>query len=162
MTDAPEEFVAVAGLWRRLVARLIDTGIMVGTIGLVILAGVPNDHWALAVFGLTGVFMYDVGMLLVWGATVGKLLLRLRVYTWDAGEQLTAGRALGRTVAYYAVSALPCSIGQVIVLVSANNDSSGWQRSWHDRVAGTVVVRVSGATGRVTTGAVDPYGRTPR
>ena len=139
-----EQMVCPAGLFPRTIARLIDSAICAGSAGLAVAAGVDTDSWVVAVVAITVFLAYEAGTLVVWGATPGKLLLRLRVYNFDGGAQLSPGRAAGRVGMYTLISAIPCGIGPVVLLVSAVNDPSGWHRATHDRAAGTVVVKSAG------------------
>lgn len=66
------------------------------------------------------------------GATVGKYLIGLRVVRAD-GRRISAPQAALRVVAY-ALSSLPLYIGFLSMLVDDR------RRTWHDRLARTVVV----------------------
>jgi uncharacterized RDD family membrane protein YckC len=68
-----------------------------------------------------------------WGQTVGKMIFGLRVITVD-GQTLRFSRALVRTIVY-ALSAVPLFLGFLWV-----GFTSG-KRSWHDLIAGTMVIR---------------------
>jgi uncharacterized RDD family membrane protein YckC len=68
-----------------------------------------------------------------WGQTIGKMIFRLRVLRTD-GQPLTFARALARTFAYL-LSTIPFFLGFLWVAFSLG------KRSWHDAIAGTMVVR---------------------
>jgi len=68
-----------------------------------------------------------------WGQTIGKMIFRLRVLKAD-GQPLTFSRALARTFAYI-LSAIPFFLGFFWVGFTSK------KRSWHDAIAGTMVVR---------------------
>ena len=68
-----------------------------------------------------------------WGQTIGKMIFRLRVLKTD-GQSLTFSRALARTFAYI-LSAIPFCLGFFWVGFTPK------KRSWHDAIAGTMVVR---------------------
>jgi len=68
-----------------------------------------------------------------WGQTIGKMIFRLRVLKAD-GQPVTFSRALARTFAYI-LSAIPFFLGFFWVAVTLK------KRSWHDAIAGTMVVR---------------------
>jgi len=68
-----------------------------------------------------------------WGQTIGKMIFRLRVLKAD-GQPLTFARALARTFAY-TLSAIPFFLGFLWVGFTSK------KRSWHDAIAGTMVVR---------------------
>ena len=68
-----------------------------------------------------------------WGQTIGKMIFRLRVVKAD-GQPLTFSWALIRTFAYI-LSAIPFFLG----FFWSGFTSS--KRTWHDFIAGTIVVR---------------------
>jgi uncharacterized RDD family membrane protein YckC len=68
-----------------------------------------------------------------WGQTIGKMICGLRVVTID-GQPLSFPRALVRTIVY-ALSAIPFSLGFLWVGFTSS------KRSWHDLIAGTMVIR---------------------
>lgn len=136
-----DDRVLVAGLVRRFLARMIDTGLCLGVVGVVLLAGADSTDWRTAAVLVGCVLVYEVAALTLWGATLGKLALGPRVLRFPGGFDLTAGRAAGRVGLFHLIGALPCGLGSVILVVTAVNDPSGWRRPWHDRGAGTVVVK---------------------
>jgi uncharacterized RDD family membrane protein YckC len=129
-----------AGFWRRFVAVLVD-GILTGvaTIPLWQAMGVyerPDD------LGLTALTLplsilisgvYEVFFLHRWGATPGKMLLRVRVVTASGGK-LSIGRAAGRYGAKY-LSAFTLLIGYVMAAFDSE------KRALHDHIASTRAVR---------------------
>ena len=68
-----------------------------------------------------------------WGQTIGKMIFGLRVITVD-GQPLSFPRALVRTI-FYALSAIPFLLGFLWVGFISS------KRSWHDLIAGTMVIR---------------------
>jgi uncharacterized RDD family membrane protein YckC len=68
-----------------------------------------------------------------WGQTIGKMIFGLRVVGLS-GQPMTFSRALMRSLAYF-VSAIPFFFG----FLWAGLTSS--KRSWHDALAGTIVIR---------------------
>ena len=68
------------------------------------------------------------------GATPGKALLGLRVVRASDGGSLSLPRALLRWAGYL-LSSLPLGLG----FIAASWDPQG--RAWHDRLAGTLVIR---------------------
>ena len=68
-----------------------------------------------------------------WGQTIGKMIVGLKVVQVD-GQPLTFSRSLVRAIAYF-FSALPVFLGFFWVGFTAH------KRSWHDAIAGTIVVR---------------------
>jgi uncharacterized RDD family membrane protein YckC len=68
-----------------------------------------------------------------WGQTIGKMIIGLRVITID-GQPLRFPRAFVRTIVY-ALSAIPFFLGFIWVGFTSS------KRSWHDLIAGTMVIR---------------------
>ena len=68
-----------------------------------------------------------------WGQTIGKMIFGLRVVTID-GQVPSFPRALARTIVY-ALSAIPFFLGFIWVGFTSS------KRSWHDLIAGTMVIR---------------------
>ncbi|MEO8311025.1 MAG: RDD family protein [Caldimonas sp.] len=145
--------VAYAGFWIRVVASLIDT-VMVFAISAPLLlalygrtyfsgnsgtffAGVPD-------FVISWVFP-AVAVIVFWltkQATPGKMLVSLRVVDAKTGATLSPGQAIGRYLAYY-VSTIPLCLGFFWVAFDRR------KQGWHDKLAGTVVIR-TGRRGTTT------------
>jgi len=68
-----------------------------------------------------------------WGQTIGKMIFGLRVVKTDS-QPMTFSCALGRTLGYF-LSALPFFLGFLWVGFISS------KRSWHDALAGTMVIR---------------------
>lgn len=150
--------VRYAGFWRRFIAALVD-GLVVGIVWFVLSglydfaattflegtafspdgAALERALWlsgagrwlllALVIFGYF-VLMESTAR----GASLGKMVLRIRVARADGGRT-GLGRSLART-ALKPVSALPLMLGFVV---------AGWNRkkqALHDLLSGCVVVRV--------------------
>ena len=66
--------------------------------------------------------------------TPGKLLLSVRVVDAKTGRNLSVGQSFARYLGYF-VSAIPLGLG----LLWVGFDSK--KQGWHDKIAGTVVVR---------------------
>lgn len=67
-------------------------------------------------------------------ATPGKLLLSLRVVDAKTGRSLSVGQSMARYVGYF-VAGIPFGLGLLWV------GFDGKKQGWHDKIAGTVVVR---------------------
>jgi uncharacterized RDD family membrane protein YckC len=142
---------ALATLRQRLAARLID--VVIVTLPLVVVTAsylevvdgqvTVNElpAWLLLVQFAIAV-LYETVMLAVWGRTVGKWVMGLRVARYSDGATPDVARAAQRTVLpnLFTVVALPVvAVGQWVVY-----GSSAFHplfRGWHDRYAGTIVVR---------------------
>jgi uncharacterized RDD family membrane protein YckC len=117
------------GFWYRFLATLVDV-MIIGA-----LMATLHIHKGPA-FILIWV-AYHIGMWTWKGATVGAMVLRLKVVRVD-GQPLDFGTALVRAVSAF-ISAAALFLGFFW---------AGWtkeRQSWHDRIAGTCVVRMSPA-----------------
>jgi len=116
-----------AGFWIRLLASLIDFLLV-----CVVLRGLLGRE---AMDLLVPVFvLYHLGMWVLKGTTIGGLVAGLRIVQLD-GESLTLSGALVRWLAAF-LSALVLGLGFFW---------AGWNRekqSWHDLLAGTVIVKM--------------------
>jgi uncharacterized RDD family membrane protein YckC len=132
-----------AGFWIRVAAALIDTVvfILVFSIPLTLIYG--SDYWTSEemVSGFWDfLFMYIAPIFItVWFwikylGTPGKMALRLRVVDAHTGEAISTPKAVGRYLGYY-VSAIPLLLGFIWVGIDKK------KQGFHDKLAGTVVVR---------------------
>ncbi|MEU6013231.1 RDD family protein [Streptomyces sp. NPDC047515] len=160
--------VQVASMGRRLGARAID-GVVIGVIlsiimgiGLAGAVGIAKDcdpnsadytscmndasagfvtvmfTWiaVIAVFTL----LYEWLMISFVGATVGKLAVGLRVVKENTGQNPGLGSGFIRYIIPI-VGAFLCYIGAILVYLSPFFDNSGKLQGWHDRAAGTLVIK---------------------
>lgn len=139
---APLEY---AGFWIRVGAALIDTV-------LVLMLTLPP---LIAIYGWdyfdpehTGLFAGPADFLLSWllpaiavitfwiyrSATPGKMMLGLKVVDASTGGALRVGQSILRYAGYY-VSTIPLFLGLIWVGFDPR------KQGWHDKIAGTVVVR---------------------
>ena len=144
--DASElEYV---GFWPRVGAALIDT-LLLACITLPLLTAIYGDaYWAgesfikgPADFLISWVFP-AVAVVAFWmarQATPGKLAISARIVDAKTGETASTGQLVGRYLGYY-VSTLPLFLGLIWVAFDAR------KQGWHDKLAGTVVVRKKGRT----------------
>ncbi|MFD2122458.1 RDD family protein [Streptomyces cirratus] len=96
-------------------------------------------------FGVILVFfvatlLYEWLMIAFVGATVGKLALGLKVVKENTGQVPGVGGGFIRWIIPM-VGAFLCGIGQLLVYLSPFFDNSGKLQGWHDRAAGTIVVK---------------------
>lgn len=143
-----------AGFWRRLLASIIDTLLLLPLLGILLyLVGGPSYFQGsfsmsspfdasgqVKVSGLAGIFVNHILPIILvvffWVkflGTPGKLLLDCHVVHADTGQPLSIGRALLRYLAYY-ISMLPLMLGFLWV---------GWDKrkqGFHDKIANSVVV----------------------
>jgi uncharacterized RDD family membrane protein YckC len=132
-----------AGFWVRFGALLIDVVIILIVTGIPLWFIYGGSYWTdEAIF--KGVWDFLIGTVLplvatVWlwhafGATPGKMALRLKVLDARTGQTPSVPRSVGRYFAYF-VSILPIFLGFVWVGIDKR------KRGFHDLLAGTVVVR---------------------
>jgi uncharacterized RDD family membrane protein YckC len=126
---------ARAGFWRRFVALFVD-GIIVSVVSLILYAVIGTAAFR----GLNALIFivyltYFEGT--TSGQTIGKKLLGIRVYDHREGGASGIGhwRAFVRTLMRY-VSAIPILLGYLWMLWDSE------KQTWHDKVAGSVVVPV--------------------
>ncbi|MEV7021004.1 RDD family protein [Kitasatospora sp. NPDC093558] len=90
----------------------------------------------LAVFNL----LYEWLMVSFAGATLGKLAMGLRVVKESTGQVPGLGGGFIRFI-IPVVGAIVCYIGALLVYLSPFFDNSGKLQGWHDRAAGTLVIK---------------------
>lgn len=142
MEDRDLEYVS---FWPRVVASIIDTILVcVVTFPLLRLVYGPtyfeqtSKHWIAgpADFLISWIFP-AVAVVLFWlhrEATPGKMAIGARVVDAETGRVLSVGQAIGRYLGYFA-SIIPLFLGVVWVAFDPK------RQGWHDKLAGTVVVR---------------------
>ena len=99
--------------------------------------------FAVALFVVVG---YEVIQIAVWGQTVGKRIVRIKVVRDASGECSGWGKSFGRwAVPTLAMVALALTSGWLAVVRAVLcYVSPTWDRSrqgWHDMAAGTLVIR---------------------
>lgn len=117
---APPLPVTGPGEWRAQWQAVIDTGILQGL-------------GRLAQIQFTIFCLYSFAFWHFYGATPGKLLMRLRVINEATGEKISDRQALVRLFAYLAAAA-PLLLG--FFAIEWNRKRQGW----HDKIARTAVV----------------------
>ena len=130
-----------AGFWIRAVAVLIDGVVLIVAQGILFGAGWIFLGGGLgagtAVRGATQLFSsligasYTIVFHWMWGQTLGKMALQIRVVSMDGGP-LSFGQAVGRYFASF-LSALILGIGFIMAGVRSD------KRALHDLLAGTRV-----------------------
>jgi uncharacterized RDD family membrane protein YckC len=156
--EEPVASLVLGPVSRRAVARVIDAGLL-GIVGFALIlpfmiAAVgldePGSHgndggvWSgPAVFGWVLViailpFAYEAVQLALWGQTLGKRIMSLRVIS-ESGEPMLPVQAVGRAAVNNVLYLLGCGVGTVMAYLWAIWDEPLHQ-ALHDRLAGTVVV----------------------
>jgi uncharacterized RDD family membrane protein YckC len=132
-----------AGFWVRVGAALIDMLIMLIVLYLPLSAIYGQQYWSdtQLIHGFWDLMLSYVLPIVatIWFwlrfyGTPGKMALRLKIVDARTGNKLTTGQAIGRYFGYI-VSFLPFALG--VIWVGIDKQKQGW----HDKLAGTVVVR---------------------
>ena len=134
------------GFWRRWLAFVIDGALTLMLLLPVLhLLGIGSrdilDHdvsFARRVIFNVPFLIASTLFLFYQAATPGKMLLDLKVVDAKSLGRLSFGQALGRQLAYI-ISILPFSLGFVWIAFDPR------KQGWHDKLAGTLVVRKSGS-----------------
>ena len=132
-----------AGFWIRTGAALIDT-ILILIITLPILTAIyGTDYWAgESIFlgfwdALLNYILPAIAVIVFWiykSATPGKMATKLAIVDAKTGGKPSTGQFIGRYLGYY-ISMIPLFLG--IIWVGIDKRKQGW----HDKLAGTVVIR---------------------
>ena len=133
------------GFWARVLATLIDSVLIMAItlpplLAIYGLAYLENNE---AVSGLADILISNIlPMILVilfWTkkqATPGKMAVSAKIVDAETGGKPSKKQCVGRYFAYI-LSAIPLGLGFLWVAFDAK------KQSWHDKLAGTVVVKVS-------------------
>jgi uncharacterized RDD family membrane protein YckC len=122
-----------AGFWRRFAAKLID-GIVLGIVDVILAAIFSRGvYYGLSLIVNYGYYTYLEGR--QQGQTLGKMALGIRVYDFAHGGPIGYGRAFLRQIAQI-LSAVVFLLGYLWMLWD------GEKQTWHDKIAGSVVVPV--------------------
>jgi uncharacterized RDD family membrane protein YckC len=133
------------GFWARVLATLIDSVLIMAItlpplLGIYGLAYLENNE---AISGLADILISNIlPMILVilfWAkkqATPGKMAVSARIVDAQTGKAPSVKQCVGRYFAYI-LSALPLGLGFLWVAFDSK------KQAWHDKLAGTVVVKVS-------------------
>ena len=139
--DAPQ----YAGFWVRVAASFIDTVLLVVVTGPILFAIYGQAYFdgsgASSAAGFADILITwvapAVAVIAFWlyrKATPGKMVFSLSVVDAQTGGPLTLGQSIGRYLAYF-VSTIPLGLGFLWVAFDSK------KQGWHDKLAGTVVVR---------------------
>lgn len=132
-----------AGFWIRVLAAIIDSLLIMIILVPILSAIYGRSYW------LGGAFVHGfwdfmftyilpaVAVIIFWmykSATPGKMALRLTIVDAKTGNHPTTGQFVIRYLGYY-VSMIPLFLGIIWVGIDAR------KQGWHDKLAGTVVLR---------------------
>lgn len=143
--------VEYAGFWVRLGATLIDTVLVMAITFPLLFAVYGRDYFDPELNA--GMFAGPADFLISWvfplvaaiwfwrarQATPGKMVLRLRIVDAGSGQTMSTGQCVGRYFAYL-VSIIPLFLGFVWIAFDKR------KQGWHDKLAGSVVVRAKNRT----------------
>lgn len=132
-----------AGFWIRTGATLIDTILILIVTAPALTLIYGQEYWTSDSFSfgfwdlIINYIFPAVAVILFWiykSATPGKMALKLSVIDAETGLKPSGGQCIGRYFAYF-VSIIPLMLG--IIWVGIDKRKQGW----HDKLAGTVVVK---------------------
>lgn len=137
------EELEYVGFWKRVAASIIDTILLLLVTGPILIAVYGKEYWTSDAviqgpvdFLLSWVFPL-VAVIAFWmlkQATPGKMPFSAIIVDAKTGGAPTTGQYIGRYFAYF-LSAIPLGLGFIWVAFDAR------KQGWHDKLAGTVVVR---------------------
>ncbi len=132
-----------AGFWIRTVAAIIDTILIVIVVLPLLTFIYGTGYWrgGSPVHGFwDALFNYlfpAIVVIVFWvykSATPGKILTKLSIVDAKTGGKPSTGQFIGRYLGYF-VSTIPFFLG--IIWIAFDRRKQGW----HDKLAGTVVIR---------------------
>jgi uncharacterized RDD family membrane protein YckC len=135
-----------AGFWVRVGAMLVDAVIVMIALLVPLSFIYGESYWTdtQLIYGFWDLLLQYivpfVATIWFWirhRATPGKMATKLQVVDATTGDNLSVGQAIGRYFAYL-VSALPLCLGFIWIGIDKRN------QGWHDKLAGTVVIRKTG------------------
>jgi uncharacterized RDD family membrane protein YckC len=135
-----------AGFWIRFGAMLIDLVVMIIVLYIPLTMIYGEEYWVgeQFIYGLWDVMLgYIVPIIVtIWfwlryEGTPGKMATKLRIVDAATGNKMTTGQAIGRYFAY-TIAILPLCLGLIWVGIDKK------KQGWHDKLAGTVVIRDTG------------------
>lgn len=135
-----------AGFWVRVWASIIDT-VLVGVLIWPLLTAIyGRGYWSSTSFVqgpldfLISWVLPAIVVVVFWvarQATPGKMAISARIVDAKTGRNATTPQLVGRYLGYF-VSVIPLCLGLVWVAFDSR------KQGWHDKLAGTVVVRKKG------------------
>ncbi|MDY6054954.1 RDD family protein [Micrococcus sp.] len=94
------------------------------------------------VAGMLLAYAYETVMVGLWGQTLGKMIMKIKVVRASNGKTPNIGAAFVRYLIPGLCSLIPFVgfLGTILCFLSATFDNSGRRQGWHDKIAGTYVV----------------------
>jgi uncharacterized RDD family membrane protein YckC len=134
-----------AGFWIRTVAAIIDSILVILIISPVLTAIYGTEYWLSETVtqgvwdNLIEYLLPAIAIIVFWiykSATPGKMVTNLAIVDAKTGGKPSTGQFIGRYLGYY-VSVIPLFLGILWVAIDKR------KQGWHDKLAGTVVVRTN-------------------
>lgn len=145
--------VELAGPGARLGARILDVLIMI--VGVIVLAAIGiagatgmDDSGTVATLLVTTLLasiigiLYEVTLIATRGQTLGKMATKIKVVRADNGMVPGWGKSFGRWIIPLVVSLVPFVGWLLSLLVYISLLWDKVRQGWHDKAAGTLVVKV--------------------
>ena len=132
-----------AGFWIRLAATVIDSVLILAVITpFILLLGEPMHNISDSTLPtaenlILNYFIPALAIIAFWmykSSTPGKMIFHLKIVDAKTGGKPTTKQLIGRYFAYY-ISILPLMLGFVWVAIDSK------KQGWHDKMAGTLVVK---------------------
>ena len=132
-----------AGFWIRVGASIIDSILILIIIAPLLTFIYGEKYWLSESFiqgtwdVLLNYILPAIAIIIFWiyrSATPGKMVLGLTIVDAKTGGKPSTGQFIGRYLGYY-VSMIPLFLGFIWVGIDKR------KQGWHDKLAGTVVVR---------------------
>ena len=143
MQELDSEDLEYVGFWPRVGASLIDTVLILFITAPILTTIYGRYYWySNALIKWPADFLISwilpaIAVVLFWvyrQATPGKIAIGARIVDAESGDLPSTGQLIGRYLGYY-VSIIPVFLGLFWVAFDLR------KQGWHDKLAGTVVVR---------------------
>ena len=140
-----EQHLEYAGFWSRVGAAVVDAILLVVVTAPLLIAIYGWAYFSPFRTGfiagpadiLINYVLPAIAVLLFWHyaqATPGKMAIAARIVDAETGEKPSTGQFIGRYLGYF-VAIIPLGLGIIWVAIDRR------KQGWHDKLAGTVVVR---------------------
>jgi uncharacterized RDD family membrane protein YckC len=148
----PQELELV-GFWPRVGASIIDSILMAMIILPILMAFYGEEYWFSESFVqgpvdlLVSYIFPAAAVIAFWvakQATPGKMAISAKIVDAKTGNPPSTGQFIGRYFAYY-LSTFPLGLGLLWVAFDSR------KQGWHDKLAGTLVVRPKNRAGNSKT-----------
>jgi len=132
-----------AGFWVRFGASVVDSILVLVIVAPLVTMVYGSEYWSSSslIKGpwdvLLNYVLPTLAIITFWvykSATPGKMVFKLVILDAKTGLKPTTGQLIGRYFAYY-VSIIPLMLGFMWVGIDKH------KQGWHDKLAGTVVVK---------------------